>query len=713
MIKPLVFDIETSISDGIHGADATDKQNDFYTVIFGKRPDQVQVYHKTDGFGRELPFKRSFSIGNTNLIVGHNLGFDLAYIWNCPEFQDYLKAGGKIWDTQVAEYILTGQQHRNSSLAELQGKYLNQKYKIDRISKLYQRGIGADKIVTCEKSHPRLFETYHRYCQLDGTTTLNVMKKQYIRAKKGDMLRIIELYNDYLLALINMRATGILFDKSKALDLKREYHLKYVEYLEKAQQVLESRWSNPRLPDFNVNSFKHKSAVMFGGVIKNKVKTKVGKYKNGNDKYKLVEHEIYIPGFELPTALTTPAKEDGYYATGDDVITKLKNHSKNKDFLRYIDYADKASEYKKAANTDLEGFLKYSVEDRIYPNFNNTQVVTGRLSSSRPNLQNITKHSKIGKEIHSLLKAPKGWRCVSADFSQLEIWVSAFLSNDKQLIDDLKSGIDMHCMRVSHMEDCSYEYALEQCKVQQDPEWAAKRSAAKTFSYQRAYGAGIGKLEEFTGLDRDTLKRLVEAEETRYPDASSLWEKIRDSVDKTKRPSRSYNIPSKMHGAGVTDKVELLPIFDKFNNKTYTYNNTSYVREVGYWRSPTGKAYHFPDMGRVLRGGLVRSVSPTILKNYPMQGTAADIQAATSAELFKSLIKYNDLYVMVNEVHDSKWFYVREDMVHRIVPYIINIMEDVPKIFKERFGLDVPFKFPVDVSIGDTFNEVEMENYVK
>lgn len=706
-MKVLGFDLETSIGSTVHGADPRDPNNDFYTVIYGNSPDNVHVDHRVAGFNRQLSLCRHLSLEDTDLIVGHNLGFDLHYIYKDPMFIEFLKRGGRIWDTQVAEYILTGQQHRYSSLAELQEKHLGEKKKIDKISRLFRRGIGADRIVAKAMKAPRIWTIYNTYCKLDVATTLLVLKSQYIKAKKEGMLAAIELYNDYLLALVNMANTGIQFDKDKAQKLQRDYNLKYVEYLQKAQQILTSKWDNPRLPEFKVNSVDHKSAVMFGGVVKNTIRTKVGKYKNGNDKYKNVEHEIYIPGFELSTKHSRPAKKEGYYSTSEDVIKKLKLSTTNQDFLNYVECTEKAAEYKKAANTDLSGFLKYCIGNTIYPNFNNTQVVTGRLSSSRPNLQNITKHSKIGKQIHSLLTAPDDFKCVSIDFSQLEIWVSAFLSNDKQLIEDLMSGIDMHCMRVSHMEGCSYEEALNKCKSEQIPEWVAKRSAAKTFSYQRAYGAGIVKLEEFTGLNKETLQKLITAEESRYPRASTLFERVGKDVKNSLAISRSLDLPSKIRGKNVLNNVELLPIFDKSSTAVYTKE----VRQIGFWVSPTGKKYHFPDTGRVFRGHLKRSISPTILKNYPMQGTAADIQGATSAALMPLLYKHPDKIMMVNEIHDSKWFYMHEEYITRLIPHVCNIMEDVGAIFKERFGIDVPFRFPVDVSVGDSFNESEMNTY--
>lgn len=714
-MKPYVFDLETKIGTTVHGPDFRDPNNDFFTVIAGKSPDSIDICHKIDGFNRNLPREREFS--DVDLIVGHNLGFDLSYIFHTEQFKEFILRGGKIWCTQVAEYILTAQQHQYSSLAELQLKYLGKKEKLDRISMLYsdktpngkkKKSVGADEIMRAKLRCKRVWREYEKYCKLDGSTTLQIFKQQYLKAKRERMLPIIELYQDYLLSLINMSCTGINLDIPQTEKLQTEFALESIEYLKKAQTIIAPAWSDWRLPPFNINSSQHKSAVLFGGTIKNTIRTKVGKYLNGNDKYRNILHEIPVTGFKVPTKYTTPSKADGFYSVDKKaVLPKIKKDAKNPKLLKYINDQLKSSEYDDAGKV-IKAFLKYQLDGVLYPNFNNTTVITGRLSSSNPNLQNVTKKTAIGKALHKLFVAPQGWKCVQLDFGQLEIWVSALLSKDQQLIDDLLSGLDMHCMRVSLMEGCDYEYAVKMCKELEDPVWVSKRSAAKTFSYQRAYGAGVAKLVEYTGLSKEAIQDLIKAEEERYPQAATLWRKVGASVNQSKAFSRATDKPRKQKSFKNTYKgFNLLQIFDKSNNVVY---NREEVEKIGFWRSITGKRYHFPDTGNWTKEGIKRSVTPTILKNYPMQGTAADIQGATTAALLKLLVKHPDKIKMINEVHDSKWFYIREEYLDRMIGIIRNIVEDVPKIFKERFGVTIPFKFPVDIEVGDNFSEMYSYN---
>ena len=116
-MKVLVFDIETSIGQGVHGSDPKDQSNDFFTVIYGNHPDIVKIKHNLNGFKRILPEK---FFDDIDIVVGHNLSFDLGYIWQTSCFQAYIKRGGKVWDTQLAEYFLSAHRHQYASLAELQ-----------------------------------------------------------------------------------------------------------------------------------------------------------------------------------------------------------------------------------------------------------------------------------------------------------------------------------------------------------------------------------------------------------------------------------------------------------------------------------------------------------------------------------------------------------------------------------------------------------------
>lgn len=735
MTKYLCLDFETSINTTVHGSTFRDPNNDIYTIITANHPDNVSVIHNPDGFKRSLD---SVDLSDVDVIVGHNLSFDLCYVWHDEKLREFILRGGKIWDTQIAEYLLTGQQHQYASLAELQEKHLGEKEKPSRITYLYKKGIGADRIVQAARRCPRLWKLYNNeYCRTDGSTPLKILKKQYALAKAEGMLPIIELYNDYLLSIINMTCTGIHIDVVQTEKTYTEFMMLYLEYLEQAQNILKSVWTDKRLPEFNINSTIHKSAVLFGGNIVIEERQEDGVYKNGNPRFKKVSVSVSVPGLGVSPSLSIPMSKDGVYSTRDDIMQRIAVETDSYEVREYCKLQKQAMMHKKAAETYCKAFLDRNIDGVLYPNFNNVATKTSRLSSSEPNFQNIAKRNQFGKTLHRLFVAPPGWKCVQVDYSQLEIWVLAWLSKDPVLIKDLLSGIDMHCIRLQYYnQDKTYEELYHLCKEAKDAYWETERDKAKTLSYQKAYGAQAKKIAEETGLDIEVVKLIMEKEDERYKGGAALVKQVVASIESTASISLAKNIPASKKGnqkdsSKIINGVEMLPIFDKSDKPVYTEKD---VRQVGYWRSPTGMKFHFLDTGRGkvsyrkqmldewvgVDGKLVqkyktitdvklhkRNFSFTQPKNYPMQGTGSNVQAISGAALVKALVSKPDVIRQVNEVHDSRWLYVREDKLDVVLPWIKKTVEDIPKLMLERFGLEVPFKFPVDIKVGDNFADMQ------
>ena len=708
-----MLDFETTISKGPHGPSAKDASNDFHTIIYGDSPTNVTIEHKEEGFKRKLPIGFTSMLKESSILIGHNLSFDLGYIWKCPEWKEYLLRGGLIWDTQTAEYLMSGQRHTFSSLGELQEIYLGRKIKADRISRLYKKGVGADRMVQAQHRCKRFFKLYEQYSYDDGITTLQVYEKQLVRAEQLGMLDIIKMYNKYLLSLIMCMNTGIKVDLDKCEKTLREFKLKELKLLEQAQLLIGQYWDDERLPEFNVNSPTHKSAMLFGGDIKVKVKRENGLYKNGNQKFKLFDELVEVTGFNLPRKYTTESKVVGRYKTDTGVIEKIYKNSSNEAAKEYCGLQKEAMTYHKMSSTYLGAFLNLSILERLYPNFNTTATATSRLSSSNPNLQNVPSKSEMAKKIQGLFVAPTGWQCVQIDFSQLEIYILAWLSDDQQMTKDLLNGIDFHCLRMSWCssmaEGKSYEEIVHLAKKEGVKEWVIKRNQAKQISYQKAYGAGARSLAESTGLLEDDVKELMEKEDRIYYKVKGYNEHVLRTVENNTEYSTKMGIPSYLLRGGVNGKrfdaqgYELLPI-KQGDNVTY---EQGLRRNIGFYQSPTGKRYAFEEYGSFdRRGNLRQNFSPTQTKNYQVQGTASDVQAATSAALLEVLLTHSDKIQFINEIHDSKWFYIKEEYLNIIVPQVCNLMEAVPHLFKKYLGVDVPFKFPVDAEVGENFAEL-------
>lgn len=714
----MCLDLETSISKGPHGSAAKDPNNDFYTVIYGDSANNVHVEHKLGGYNRQLPPQAVKMLDHADVIIGHNLPFDLSYIYKMREFTAFLKRGGAVWDSQICEYLLSGQRHSFASLSELQEIYLGVRIKEQKISKLFQRGIGADKIVEAAAGKdgdffgsriPRLFELYDKYCKDDGVTTMQVFQKQYALAKQMGMLDVIKTYNNYMLCLLVVQNTGIPVDMVGCEKTLRDFKLRALENLADATEIVKPMWDN-RLHAFSVNSTKDKSAILFGGTYTIKKKVADGSYKNGNQKFKTIEEEVVIKGFNVPTSLSTEGAKKGQYATGAYIVEKIYAKSKNPKLIEYCKLQRLSMTYNKMCSTYLGPFLNLSIDGLLYPNYNNTMTITSRLSSSKPNLQNVPSKGDMLLPIQGQLIAPEGWVCCSCDYSQLEIYISAYLANDPQLTADLLSGVDFHVKRLSYAEDRTYEECYTLCKVDKLPEWEAKRTSAKTISYQKAYGASPKSLSITTGIDEQIIKRIFEREDLEYPQVALFNKSVIDQVTSSKKPSLAINIPSAKKRGGKDGKkfiagMELLPIID--NSGEIIYDNSEY-RSVGYYKAVTGKRYSFEEIGRIdFRGNLKRGFSTTQTKNYHIQGTAGDVQATSSAALLPLLMKNPDKIKMVNEIHDSKWFLVKTEYLTRMIPIIRELMENVPKNFKEQLKVEMPFRIPVDFKVGKNFAELE------
>lgn len=712
MTRFCVLDFETSINSDVHGPDPKDSCNDFYTIIYGVDINDIKIVHKEHGYNRLIPKDIIAVMTSSDVIIGHNIKFDLNYIWrSCPELHTWIENGGQIWDTQYAEYLMSGQRHQFPSLAELQRNYLGHKIKKDRISKLFKKNIGADKIIKARNKCPRLWALYEQYCKDDGATTLTIFAKQVERAKSLNMMKIIKLYQKYLLSTISIENNGLYIDLQKCQETQQLFGLKYIEHLEKAINICKHLWPEI-LHTFNPNSNKDASAMLFGGTMCYTVREQQEEcFKNGNPKFKNIVKEVYVEGFGLdPKIYSSLSKNEGVYKKDKDVIDLILSSSKDPMVIEYCTNMRLAAKYKHMISTYLNAFSKMSINGVLYPNLNNTSTITSRLSSSAPNVQNVPKRDKeMSRYVMGLIYAPKGYKCVQIDFSMLEIFIEAYLSNDPNLIEDLLSGVDFHVLRLSYIEDKSYEELYQLCKVDKLPEWALKRDQAKTLSYQKAYGAFIDTISEASGIPKEQVEIVFKKEDERYPLAKEYNDGVEKEANKNKTIALIKNIATfqkaKMkHHCGY----ELLPIRNSVT-KEISYSNDE-PRHLGWYVSPTGKRYVFDEQcSRGRDGSLYKRFERTKITNYSKQGSAGDVQAITSVGMYQYLFDNKEDVKLINEIHDSKWFYVKEDKLPLIIPELCAIMCRVNKLFNSYLDVSIPFDFKVDVEVGNNF--ANMESY--
>lgn len=315
------------------------------------------------------------------LVIGHNLAFDLAYLRNTQVYKDWCRKG-KIWDTQLAEFILSGQTERYPSLdscAEKRGGTL----KDDKIKEYWNAGVDTEDIPDNE---------LREYLEGDIANTTLVFRSQLQEATDRGMLNLIRTQMDARLATIEMEINGMHVDKEAVnagiLSLTGEkVKLEQTLY----NKVLPKLVNDSELIDINSND--HLSVLLFGGTVI--VNTRIpmldedGKpvvfksgAKKGQPRFQTKKTTLTSAGLH-DNKLSTPLKKTGFYSTTDDVLAELDSS------LAFI--IRELRTINKDLSTYYIGYRKLIWPDsKIHPSINHCVTRTGRLSCSHPNLQNVT-----------------------------------------------------------------------------------------------------------------------------------------------------------------------------------------------------------------------------------------------------------------------------------------------------------------------------------
>ena len=157
---------------------------------------------------------------------------------------------------------------------------------------------------------------------------------------------------------------------------------------------------------------------------------------------------------------------------------------------------------------------------RVHTSFNQAVAATGRLSSSNPNLQNIPVRSELGRDVRRcFIPGTKGWKLVSADYSQIELRILAHLSADAGLLTAFREGRDVHEQTAAEL------FAGEKMPHEE------KRRLAKVINYGLVYGMGARKFSRETGLPAKTAAAYIERYFERYPG-------VREFIARTQREGK-------------------------------------------------------------------------------------------------------------------------------------------------------------------------------
>ena len=580
------------------------------------------------------------------VFCGHNISFDLMYLYKTnlslkTKLQSY-----RIWDTQLAEYILSAQQTKWSSLDELSLQY-GLPIKDDKIKKYFEKGLGSDKIPPAELIP---------YLEQDVTNTAKIAVYQYKRAMEAGQLTLIQTQMEALHATTEMQFNGLHIDRERLDEYTVEVVSNYVEVRLDLEEI-----SKGYLED--INSPKQWSQFFFGGTKKVKVKEEVGVYKNGNTKYKMMEKTLKIEPFirYVPDPEKVSAKT-GQVSVDDAVLNDMLKHTFDAKAIAIINGLLKYRELSKQLSTYVQGLSKHIIGDFIHGKLNHTATVTGRLSSTNPNLQNIS-NNPIKQIFTSRFK---DGRIVEVDFNQLEVVALAHVTKDLQLIHDISSGKDIHS---ELYKDMFGRYPTKE-----------ERKPFKARTFQLIYGAGAKAISKQAGCSFDEAKKFVDVFYTRYGSVAAWHQGFAETVEKLSK----YELDDDGFREKVKTYIHHTETGRKFCFKEYYSDST--------WSSRT---YNF---------------SPTELKNYPIQGLATgDIVPMMLGIIFRQL-KNRDDVKMVNTIHDSLMFDVELDSVTPFIEEITGILKNTHSYFEDIFKKPLALKLNAGASVG--INWFDMEEIV-
>jgi DNA polymerase-1 len=278
---------------------------------------------------------------------------------------------------------------------------------------------------------------------------------------------------------------------------------------------------------------------------------------------------------------------------------------------------------KKLLSTYIEPlpFLISRKTGKIHTTYNQALTATGRLSSIKPNLQNIPIRTERGREIRkAFIPSGPGGVIMSADYSQIELRLMAHMSQDKDFIDAFLAGKDIHSATASKIFGIPEEQLTRE-----------QRNRAKVANFGIIYGISAFGLSQRLNIPRGDSKQLIEDYFRNYP--------------------------------GVKD---------------YISGMIEMAKKNGFVTTIYGRKRYLPDIAS--RNPVVRGLAERNAVNAPIQGSAADIIKIAMVHLFDRLKEEGIKSKMVLQVHDELVFDVLPEEKDRLSFIVKNEMESVAKL---------------------------------
>lgn len=372
-MRSLILDVETTISNKGNPFDETNKL--CYVGLLGSTPRTISIEYGDEPYRHKLDEIQK-EIDESEILVGFNIKFDLH--WLRKYGINFM--GKRIWDCQLVHFILTGQQNPYPSLNGV-ASYYDLGNKLDVVATEY----WGNKIDT--PNIPK--DILEEYLVGDLQLTQKVYEKQMeeFASSAKTMQRLISLHNQDLLILQEMEYNGLFFNENRSNELAKE--------LEEQITILDKNiYEYHNLVEFNPNSTDHLSALLYGGNIKVRRKEVIGVFKTGEkkgqQKERWVEYEIKFDRLINPLKGSELAKE-GLFSTDEATLKSLKGSKRAKELIELLlnraILEKRLTSYYKGL-VDLRKEMNWN-EGSLHGQLNQCVARTGRLSSSKPNLQNF------------------------------------------------------------------------------------------------------------------------------------------------------------------------------------------------------------------------------------------------------------------------------------------------------------------------------------
>ncbi|WP_350614991.1 DNA polymerase I [Pseudomonas sp. HY7a-MNA-CIBAN-0227] len=243
---------------------------------------------------------------------------------------------------------------------------------------------------------------------------------------------------------------------------------------------------------------------------------------------------------------------------------------------------------------------------RIHTSYHQAVAATGRLSSSDPNLQNIPIRTAEGRRIRQAFVAPKGYKLLAADYSQIELRIMAHLAKDEGLLHAFRNDLDVHKATAAEV------FGVELDAVNTD-----QRRSAKAINFGLIYGMSAFGLAKQIGVDRKQSQAYIDRYFARYPGVLAYMERTR-----------------------------------------------AQAAEQGYVETIFGRRLYLPEINA--KNAALRKGAERTAINAPMQGTAADIIKKAMVAVDNWLAESGLDAKVILQVHDELVLEVREDLVDKV-----------------------------------------------